>query len=138
MASPKNKSINQTVGVFVLILVRVWSIIVWKYKTNEKIAKGEKATVNAKCTDCGEVILIDESKDANICPKCGNAFVSEKAISLFKEQNGVKNSNRKKVRHVWKSLGRGILMFLECIGYLFFVLFFIWLFVDITDDLKKK
>ena len=123
---------------FVLILVRAWSIIVLNFKINEKIAKGEKAMVNAKCTDCGEVILIDESKDANICPVCGNAFVSEKAISLFKEQNGVENSNRKKVRHVWKSLGRGILMFLECIGYLFFVLFFIWLFVDITDDLKKK
>lgn len=41
-------------------------------------------------------------------------------------------------RRVWKSIGKGLLLVLECIGYLFYALFFIWLFVDITDKLKKK
>ena len=97
------------------------------------------AQVNAKCTNCGENIIIDDNKEANICPNCKEAFITEKAIKLLNE-----NSNKDKLvlavkkRNIWKSLGKGLLMVLECIGYLFYVLFFIWLFVDITDDLKKK
>ena len=37
-----------------------------------------------------------------------------------------------------KSLGKGLLMVLECIGYLFYCIFFVWLFVDITDNLKRN
>lgn len=97
------------------------------------------AQVNAKCTNCGEHILIDNNKEANVCPNCKEAFITQKAIALY--NNGTTNAVQKsgvKNKHVWKSLGRGLLMTLECIGYLFYVIFFIWLFIDITDNLKKK
>ena len=95
--------------------------------------------VNAKCTNCGENILIDNNNEANICPNCNKAFITEKAIKLYNES--MCNEGQHKVakkRHVWKSLAKGLLMVLECIGYLFYCLFFVWLFIDITDDKKKK
>lgn len=94
---------------------------------------------NAKCPNCKEDIFIDSSKEANVCPNCKEAFITEKAITLYygNTQKEVQVKGAKK-RHVLKSLGKGLLMVLECIGYLFYVLFFIWLFVDITDNLKKK
>ena len=39
--------------------------------------------IPAKCTSCGGVLSVDESKDAAVCPYCGNAFVVEKAIQNF-------------------------------------------------------
>ena len=93
---------------------------------------------NAKCPNCGGIVLIDSKKEANICPDCGDAFVTEKAITLYnKNYNSVGESKPKK-RHVWKSLGRGLLMTLECLGYLLYVITFMWLIFDIADDLKKK
>lgn len=97
------------------------------------------AQVNAKCTNCNAEIIIDNEKDADICPNCNTAFVSEKAIRLYNSQRNEKDELKSiKRRHMWKSLGKGLLMVLECIGYLFYCLFFVWLFVDITNDLKKK
>ena len=92
---------------------------------------------NVKCPNCGKLIDIDATKEANICPECGEPFVTEKALTLYKNEQGESLSTIKK-RHVWKSLGKGLLLTLKCIGYLFYVIFFIWLFVDITDNLKKK
>lgn len=86
---------------------------------------------NARCTVCNAEIVIEENKDANICPCCNEAIVTEKAIRLY-------NGSVKRKRNVWKSLGKGLLMVVECVGYLFYCLFFIWLFFDITDNLKKK
>ncbi len=95
--------------------------------------------VKAKCTNCGCLIEVNGDKDANICSKCKEAFITEKAIKLYNESEGNEaNVSVVKKKHVWKSLGKGLLMVLECIGYLFYVLFFVWLFVDITDNLKKK
>ena len=97
------------------------------------------AQVNARCTNCGENILIDDKKEANICPSCKEAFITDKAIKLFNEETEKDGLIKKhKKRHALKSLGKGLLMVLECIGYLFYCLFFVWLFVDITDDIKKK
>lgn len=97
------------------------------------------ASVNAKCTNCGENIVVDDTHDAAICPNCNQAFVTEKAIKLCDENvEKEKQVRRIRNRHILKSLGQGALLALECIGYLFYVLFFIWLFVDITDKLKKK
>lgn len=97
------------------------------------------AQVNAKCPNCGEYIIIDDKKEANICPNCSDAFITDKAITLFngsaEKEQGIKKAKK---RHVWKSLGMGLLMVLQCIGYLFYCLFFVWLFVDITDNFKKK
>ena len=50
--------------------------------------------VNAKCTNCGEVILIDKNKDAEICSRCNSAFVCEKAIALY--NNDIEKFDEKK------------------------------------------
>ena len=39
--------------------------------------------VPAKCTQCGSNLEIDSSKDAGICPYCGTAFITEKAINNY-------------------------------------------------------
>ena len=97
------------------------------------------ANVYVKCTNCNQVVLTEDNRDANICPKCQQPFVTEKAIKLYSECDKKQNQvTTVKKRHIWKSLGKGLLMTLECIGYLCYVLCLVWLFVDITDGLKKK
>ena len=91
------------------------------------------AMVDGICTNCKSKINIDEEKDAGICPICNCAFVTDKAVALYKS-----NGQEKKKRHVLKSLGKGLLMTLECIGYLIYVITLMWLFFDIVDDVKKK
>lgn len=39
--------------------------------------------VNAKCTNCGANLKIDDTKDAAICEYCGSAFIVEKAINNY-------------------------------------------------------
>ena len=39
--------------------------------------------IPAKCTSCGGVLSVDGTKDAAVCPYCGNAFIVEKAIQNF-------------------------------------------------------
>lgn len=39
--------------------------------------------VAAKCTQCGSNIEVDESKEAGICPHCGTAFITEKAVHNY-------------------------------------------------------
>ena len=85
-----------------------------------------------KCTVCGEVVTINDVNDANICPRCNSAFVTEKAIKLYEQTNPTK-----KKRHILKSLGKGLLCALECVGYLLYVLTFMWIFFDIVDGKKK-
>lgn len=43
--------------------------------------------VPAKCTQCGANIEIDSTKEAGICPNCGTAFISEKAINNYITNN---------------------------------------------------
>ena len=40
--------------------------------------------VDAKCTNCGIDIEVDENKEADICPRCGTAFITEKVINNYK------------------------------------------------------
>lgn len=97
------------------------------------------AQYNAKCPNCKQNIFIDSNKEANVCPNCKDAFITEKAIMLYNAgQAGEVQEKKVKKRHVFKSLGKGILMALECVGYLIYVLCLVWLFVDITDNIKKK
>ncbi len=51
--------------------------------------------VNAKCTNCGASLEIDNSKDAMICPHCNSAFIVEKAINNYNISNvtNVVNNN---------------------------------------------
>lgn len=50
--------------------------------------------VKAKCLKCEQIIEINGSEDAGICPKCGAAFVTEKVINNFKTlKTGAQKSN---------------------------------------------
>ena len=96
------------------------------------------AKVNAKCTNCSEEILIDDMHDAEICPVCNTAFVTEKALKLYNDTKADSQTKPAKKRNVLKSLGRALLMVLECLGYLIYVLCLMWLFFDVTGINKKK
>lgn len=43
--------------------------------------------VNAKCTNCGANLKVDNTKDAAICEHCGSAFIVEKAINNYNITN---------------------------------------------------
>lgn len=45
--------------------------------------------VPAKCTECGAILKVDQSKDAAICQHCGAAFVVEKAINNYTVHNHI-------------------------------------------------
>ena len=97
------------------------------------------ANVNAKCTNCGENILIDDVKDADICPHCNTAFVTEKAIKLYNQTPEQIQQNKKAVRrHVFKSFLLGLWFTFKCFLYLIYVVCLLWLIFDIYDDVTKK
>lgn len=39
--------------------------------------------VNAKCTNCGGTLQVDNEKDTAVCPFCGSAFLVEKAVQNY-------------------------------------------------------
>lgn len=43
--------------------------------------------VNAKCTNCGANLNVDNIKDAAVCEFCGSAFIVEKAINNYNVTN---------------------------------------------------
>ena len=45
--------------------------------------------VNAKCTNCGANIKIDDNKEAAVCEFCGSAFIVEKAINNYNITNNI-------------------------------------------------
>ena len=49
--------------------------------------------VNAKCTNCGGVLQVDDSKEAAICPFCESAYIVEKAINNYNITNNLNVSN---------------------------------------------
>ena len=44
--------------------------------------------LDAKCPNCGQVLQVDNSKEAAICEYCGSAFIVEKAIHNYNITNG--------------------------------------------------
>lgn len=48
------------------------------------------ALVQAKCTNCGANLEVDNSKDAAICQACGTPFIVEKAINNYNITNNIK------------------------------------------------
>lgn len=48
--------------------------------------------VAAKCTQCGANIEVDASHEAGICPHCGTAYITEKAIHNYNYQTNI-NAN---------------------------------------------
>lgn len=49
--------------------------------------------VPAQCTQCGAIVKVDDTKEANICHYCGTAFVTEKAINNYHITNNMNISN---------------------------------------------
>jgi len=47
--------------------------------------------VEAKCTQCGANITVDNNKDAGICPHCNAAYIVEKAIKNYDTTNNIQN-----------------------------------------------
>lgn len=47
----------------------------------------------AKCTQCGAQISVDKTKDAGVCPYCGTAYITEKAINLYQTTNNYNIQN---------------------------------------------
>lgn len=39
--------------------------------------------INAKCTNCGANLEVDENQEAGICRFCNSAYITEKAIQNF-------------------------------------------------------
>ena len=39
--------------------------------------------VAAKCTQCGANIQVDSTHEAGICPHCGTAFITAKAVTNY-------------------------------------------------------
>ena len=48
--------------------------------------------VQAKCTNCGANLEVENTKDAAICPYCGSAYVVEKAINNYSTTNNISGS----------------------------------------------
>lgn len=49
--------------------------------------------VNAKCTNCGGTLQVDDDKEAAVCPFCGSAFIVEKAVQNFNITNNIVTNN---------------------------------------------
>lgn len=47
------------------------------------VIKGEIIMKNAKCTNCGANIEVNENTEAGICPYCKSAYSTEKAIAMY-------------------------------------------------------
>ena len=97
------------------------------------------AQVKAICTNCNKEIEIDNNKDAGVCPHCLNAFVSEKAIKLYNargENSEIEKAAKRRFR--WNTVGRVILLILQCIGSIISTIFLISLISDLVDGSKKK
>lgn len=62
------------------------------------------AFVQAKCTNCGGILAVDNEKDAAICEFCGTPFVVEKAVNNYVQniyiQNTAVNSENEDAEHL--------------------------------------
>ena len=96
------------------------------------------ALIKAKCTNCNEEILIDDTKDAQVCSNCNEAFVTEKAIKLYNYNPEMEEKIRHlKRRNRWKTFGGAILLVLECIVDIIATILVVGFFFDIFDSKKK-
>ena len=49
--------------------------------------------VQAKCTNCGGVLAVDDSLDAAVCPFCNTPYIVEQAINNYNITNNISVSN---------------------------------------------
>jgi len=60
--------------------------------------------VNAKCTNCGASIMVDETNEAGVCPYCKSAYITEKAI---KNINNTTNNTAQIINNYYNSEPQG-------------------------------
>nr|MCR4594117.1 hypothetical protein [Clostridiales bacterium] len=48
--------------------------------------------VQAKCTNCGANLEVDNTKDAAICPACNTPYIVEKAINNYNNTININNA----------------------------------------------
>ena len=96
------------------------------------------AKVNAKCTNCGEVIFIERKNDANVCPHCNCAFVTEKAIKLYKKSPVAGEKGSAKVKRFLKMFGSALLLIIQCIWCLICSILLVDFILDVTKSTKSK
>lgn len=60
--------------------------------------------VEAKCTNCGAALQVDDQKDAAVCQYCNSAFIVEKAIQNYEIHNSYKIENANIIIHDEKSV----------------------------------
>ena len=56
--------------------------------------------VNAKCTNCGAAIRVDERNEAGVCPYCKSAYITEKAI---KNVNNTTNNSAQVINNYYNT-----------------------------------
>lgn len=49
--------------------------------------------VKAKCTNCGETLEVDSSREAAVCPSCGSAYIVENAVNNYNNHYNYNISN---------------------------------------------
>ena len=82
-ARPQNRPQNPLPAFFTKILQNLKKSVIILQNTREKRSgtkeENNMPLVNAKCTNCGGTLQVDNAKEAAVCPFC-NGF---KSISLF-------------------------------------------------------
>ncbi|MBR0157700.1 MAG: leucine-rich repeat domain-containing protein [Clostridia bacterium] len=58
--------------------------------------------VPAKCTNCGAILNVDNSREAFICRYCGSPFIIEKAISNYNTTNIITNNIHAEVVNLYE------------------------------------
>lgn len=66
------------------------------------------ALVNAKCTNCGGNLEVDDIRDAAICPYCKSAYIVKDAINIYNSFSGSQESLAVLLKRAtdFKSIGR--------------------------------
>lgn len=77
------------------------------------------ALVPAKCTHCGGKLEVDNTKEAAICPYCGQAYIVEQAINYITNNNNVSNTITNSMVFITNNTQADAnKYFEECVGYL--------------------
>ena len=95
------------------------------------------AKVNAKCTNCEKIVFIESENEANVCPHCNCAFVTEKAIKLYKETPIKVEETSTKVKRFFKMFGKVLLLILQCIWTIICTILLVDFILDVTKKSKK-
>ena len=85
---------DKIIIIFLLIDCKNPDYMILYFYSENIVAKEESfmPLVNAKCTNCGATLTVDDSKEAAICQYCNSAYIVEKAINNYNITNRI-NAN---------------------------------------------